>query len=375
MNETGNNSFNVHFSIISDPRRSNWRHKLLDIITIALCAVICGCDKWTEVEDFGQVKLEWFKTFLELPYGIPSHDTFGRVFAQLNPVEFQKSFVNWMKAIQKATSGQLVSIDGKTLRRSHDRGLGQGPIHMVSAWASENHMVLGQVKTEAKSNEIKAIPELLRLLDLTGCIVTIDAMGCQKKIAKQIVDQKADYMLALKGNQGQLHKEIELFFQDAQKDGFRDVDHGFHQTMDGDHGRIETRSYWITSDIDWLQDKGQWMGLTSVVMAFREREVNGDVASETSYYISSLDSDPKKIAQAVRGHWGIENGLHWVLDVAFREDESRIRQDHAPENFAILRHIALNILKKAQTKKSIRRMRLIAGWDNQFLATLLQGDF
>jgi len=287
-----------HFSIIRDPRKPNKRHKLLDIITIALCAIICRGDGWEQVEDFGQVKYDWFKTFLELPHGIPSHDTFGRVFALIDPEEFQASFVNWMKAIQQATAGEVVAIDGKTLRRSHDPGLGQAPIHMVSAWAGENQMVLGQVKTEAKSNQIKAIPKLLRLLDLSGCIVTIDAMGCQKKIAAQIIDQGADYLLALKGNQSQLHEEIELFFQDALKSDFRDVEHGYHQTVDGDHGRIETRRYWITSDIDWLPDRQKWKGLKSVVMVQRERDLNGVVSSETSYRISSLDNDPRKIARA-----------------------------------------------------------------------------
>jgi predicted transposase YbfD/YdcC len=374
MSKKGN-GINEHFSIIKDPRKSNCRHKLIDIITIALCAIICGCDTWVQVEDFGRVKYDWFKTFLELPHGIPSHDTFGRVFALIDPVEFQNSFVQWMKTIQKATSGQVVAIDGKTLRRSHDHAIDQGPIHIVSAWVNENQMVAGQMKTEKKSNEIKAIPKLLRLLDVTGCIVTIDAMGCQKNIARQIIDQGADYLLALKGNQGQLHQDIELFFQDAAKSNFREVPHGFHQTVDGDHGRVETRKYWITSDIEWLHDKEQWPGLTSVVMAQRERDVKGQVSVETRYYISSMAADPSNIAQAVRGHWGIENSLHWVLDVAFREDESRIRKDHAPENSAILRHIALNLLKKVDPKKSVKRKRLIAGWDNQFLANVLHAGF
>ena len=371
MRESGNGIIE-HFSIIKDPRESNRRHKLIDIITIALCAIICGCDSWEEVEDFGEFKVDWLKTFLELPHGIPSHDTFGRVFARIDPVEFQASFSNWMKAIHQATAGQVVAIDGKTLRRSHDRPAGQAPIHMVSAWASENRMVLGQVKTEAKSNEIKAIPKLLRLLDLTGCIVTIDAMGCQKKIAGQIIDQQADYLLALKGNQSQLHQDIALFFQDAAQSEFQDVPHGYHQTVDGDHGRIETRQYWIVSDIDWLEDRKDWKNLQSIVMAQREREVNEVVSAETTYYISSLDTDPQTLAHAVRGHWGIENSLHWVLDVAFREDECRVRKDHGPENLAILRHAAINLLKKESSKKrSVKRKRRIAGWDNDLLMRIL----
>jgi predicted transposase YbfD/YdcC len=371
MKET-DNGIKEHFSGITEPRQSNKRHQLLDIITIALCAIICGCDGWEQVEDFGEAKYEWFKTFLELPHGIPSHDTFGRVFSAIDPVEFQESFVNWMRAIQDATRGEVVSIDGKTLRRSHDRGGGQGPIHMVSAWASENQMVLGQVKTEAKSNEITAIPELLRLLDLAGCIVTIDAMGCQKAIAARILDQKADYVLALKGNQGRLYDDIDLFFQDARQSDFQDLNYGYHQTVDGDHGRIETRRYWTTSEIDWLPDKEKWKGLTTVAMVERERDINGSVTSETSYYITSLKNDPQKIADAVRRHWRVENCLHWVLDVAFREDDSRIRKDNAPENCAVLRHIALNLLKRENSKRrSIKTKRLRAGWDNQFLASVL----
>ena len=367
-----NSSITEHFSGITEPRQSNKRHQLLDIITIALCAIICGCDGWEQVEEFGEAKYVWFNSFLELPHGIPSHDTFGRVFSVIDPVEFQESFVHWMRAIQEATRGDVVSIDGKTLRRSHDRGAGQAPIHMVSAWASENQMVLGQVKTEAKSNEITAIPTLLRLLDVNGCIVTIDAIGCQKAIAAQIVDQQADYVLALKKNQGRLHEDIDLFFQEAGQSDFQDVDYGYHHTVDGDHGRIETRRYWTTSDVDWLPDKAKWKGLTTVAMVERERDINGSVSLETSYYITSLKNDPQRIAHAVRRHWHVENCLHWVLDVAFREDESRIRKDHAPQNCAVLQHIALNLLKKEQSKRrSIKTKRLRAGWDNQFLENVL----
>jgi predicted transposase YbfD/YdcC len=361
-----------HFDGITDPRRSNKRHHLLDIITIALCAVICGCDGWEQVEEFGEVKHDWFKTFLSLPHGIPSHDTFGRVFACIDPVEFQSSFVSWMGAIQAATEGEVVAIDGKTLRRSHDRGGGQKPIHMVSAWASENQVVLGQVKTSEHSNEIEAIPLLLRLLDVHGCIVTIDAMGCQKAIAGQIVDQGADYLLALKANQGLLYDDVSLFFKDAVQSDFRDLDYGYHQTVDGDHGRIETRRYWTTSEIDWLPDKERWRNLQTVVMVERQREINERLTSETSYYITSLENHPQQIARAVRRHWSIDNSLHWVLDIAFREDESRIRKDHAPENAAVLRHMALNLLKKENSKRrSIKTKRLVAGWDNQFLHTVL----
>lgn len=361
------------FSQLTEPRESNKSHKLLDILTIALCATIAGCDGWSQFEEFGRSKIEWFKTFLDLPHGIPSDDTFARVFSALNPLEYQEAFLNWVKVIQTLTQGEIVAIDGKTLRRSHDRNAGKKPIHMVSAWASENHMVLGQMKTDVKSNEISAIPQLLALLDIKGCIVTIDAMGCQKDIAEQIVTQEADYVLALKGNQGRLHEDLRLFFQDAQKDGFRDTPHRYGESIDGDHGRIETRRYWTTSDLDWLPDRGLWKGIKTAVMVQREREIKENVSLETTYYISSLENDPQTLARAIRGHWGIENRLHWVLDVTFREDDSRIRRDHAPENMAVLRHMALNMLKKETSKRiSIKTKRLKAGWDNQFLQKILQ---
>lgn len=362
-----------HFSQITDPRESNKSHNLLDIITIALCATIAGCDGWSQFEEFGRCKMEWFQTFLELPHGIPSEDTFARVFAAIDPVEFQEAFLNWVQVIQTLTKGDIVAVDGKTLRRSHDRNAGKKPIHMVSAWASENHMVLGQMKTDSKSNEISAIPQLLKLLDLQGCIVTIDAMGCQKDIAEQIVNQGADYVLALKGNQGRLHEDLKLFFQEALESGFRDTEHGYEESVDGDHGRIEIRRYWTTADLDWLPGLKLWKGIKTAVMVQRERDIKDKVTSETCYYISSLDNDPKTLARAIRQHWGIENRLHWVLDVTFREDESRIRKDHAPENMAVLRHMALNMLKREDSRRtSIKTKRLKAGWDNKFLAKVLQ---
>ena len=364
------NSIKDFFSDLTEPRESNKRHQLLDIVTIALCAVICGADTWEEIEEFGHAKHGWFQTFLELPHGIPSPDTFARVFASMDPHEFQEAFVGWVKSIQTVTKGQVVAIDGKTVRRSHDKDT--SPVHMVSAWAQENRMVLGQVKTDEKSNEITAIPELLRVLHLEGCIVTIDAMGCQKTIAEKIIAKKADYVLGLKGNQGNLHDDIELFFQDCLASGFRDVPYDYHETVDGDHGRIETRRYWTTSDIEWLSEKHLWKNLNTIVMVQRERLIGGKVGMETSYYISSLESHAGEVAKAVRGHWSIENSLHWVLDIAFREDESRVRKDHAPENFAVLRHMALNLLKKeSSSKRSIKTKRLKAGWDTEYLGKIL----
>ena len=356
------------FSGVTDPRDSNKRHQLIDIIAVALCAVICSADTWEEIEEFGHVKHLWFKTFLELPHGIPSSDTFARVFASLDPAEFREAFLKWGEAIKTAVKGHI-AIDGKTVRHSYSNET--SPIHMVSAWALENRMVLGQVKTNEKSNEITAIPELLQVLALEGCIVTIDAMGCQKTIAEKIADKGADYVLGLKKNQGNLHADVELFFQDCLASGFGDVPYNCCQTIDGDHGRVETRRYWATSDIEWLSDKPLWKNLRTIVMVERERNVNGEVSVETGYYISSLGSEIKQLAKAIRGHWGIENSLHWVLDIAFREDESRIRKDHAPENFAVLRHMALNLLKKEPSVKSIKRKRLRAGWDNEYLVKIL----
>lgn len=354
------------FSDLTEPRDSNKRHKLIDIVTIALCAIICGADTWEDIEEFGATKREWFEHFLELPHGIPGHDTFARVFASIDPKEFQQAFLKWVGAIRS-----IVAIDGKTLRRSH--GKDTSPLHLVSAWACEHKMVLGQVRTHRKSNEITAIPELLSVLELEGCIVTIDAMGCQKEIVKTIIDRGADYVLGLKGNQGTLHEDVKLYFEECLSTGFKDIEYDYHETVDGDHGRIETRRYWVTSDVDWL-DKALWKGLSSIVMVQRERYVEGATSVETSYYVTSLKGSAESIARAVRGHWGIENSLHWVLDIAFREDESRIRKDHAPANFAVMRHMALNLLRQeTSSRRSIKTKRLKAGWDTDYLARILRG--
>jgi len=346
----------------------------MDIITIAICAVICNADSFEDIAEFGKAKYKWLKGFLELPHGIPSADTFERVFARIDPDEFKDSFIRWVQAICELTKGAIVSVDGKTVRRSHDKSNGKSAIHMVSAWACANGIVLGQRKTEEKSNEITAIPELLKLLEIKGCIVIVDAMGCQRYIAETIIDKGADYVFSLKGNQGRLQNGVELFFQEQRKDNFKDVSFDYHETVDGGHGKIEIRRYFTTSDIGWLQGREDWKNLETICMVERERHFGDRVEQETSYYIGSIGSNAERFGHAVRSHWGIENSLHWVLDVCFREDESRIRKDNAPENFAVLRHIALNMIKRESTlKKSIKSKRLRAGWDNAYLLKVLAG--
>lgn len=376
MQETSKADIGEYFAGLDDPRIDRTkRHKLLDIVVIAICAVICGADGWVDVEEFGKAKKKWLRTFLEMPNGIPSHDTFGRVFAQLDPEQFQQSFIDWVQAVSVLSDGQVVAIDGKTLRRSHDHTLGKAAIHMVSAWAEANHLVLGQVKTEDKSNEITAMPALLKMLAIKGCIVTIDAMGCQTEIANLVIEQGADYVLALKGNQGNLHKNVQSLFEYAQDMDFRDVPHDFHKTVDGGHGRIETRRCWTISEpefIAYLDPKGEWRGLRSFGVVEAEPQIGSELSCERRYFISSLPGEAEQFTRAVRGHWGVENKVHWILDVAFREDDSRIRKDNGAQNFAILRHIALNLLKQEKSAKcGVKVKRLKAGWDEAYLLKVL----
>jgi predicted transposase YbfD/YdcC len=365
-----------HFSELEDPRRYNRRHLLHDIIVIAICAAICGADDWVAVEDFGCAKQSWFGKFLELPHGIPSHDTFGDVFSLLDPEQFRRCFIQWVQAVNEIAGGQVVPIDGKKLRRSHDKTLGKNAIHMVSAWASENHVVLGQIKVDDKSNEITAIPQLLDLLEISGCIVTIDAMGCQREIARKIVEEKeADYVLALKGNQGGLFEDVKDLFGHAQDIRFENCE--YHRTEEKGHGRLEVRECWTLSDPEYLasiQNLADWRGLQTVIMVKSERFVDGKRSEESRYYISSLPDDVKLALRAVRGHWGIENEVHWVLDIAFREDECRIRKGNGAQNFAVLRHVALNLLKQEKTAKcGVKNKRLKAGWDESYLLKVLSG--
>lgn len=325
-----------HFKDLEDKRvERTKRHKLIDIVTIAICAVICGVDSWVLMEAYGKKKEKWLKQFLELPNGIPSHDTFARVFARIDPQQFQNCFLSWIKSINKITEGEVIAIDGKTLRHSYDKGKDKGAIHMVSAWATSNKLVLGQCKVEEKSNEITAIPELIKVLDIAGCLVTIDAMGCQKEIVKSIAEKSGEYIIALKKNQGNLYKNVEEIFKEAISKGFEGFKYSEFHTKEDKHGREEIRHYLMLSDIEERIDTDKkWVNLQSVGMVEYIRKVNGKTKVETGYYISSLTNNAKLLGESVRTHWGIENSLHWVLDVAFREDDCRIRKDNAPQNFA-----------------------------------------
>lgn len=367
-------TFESFFENIQDPRHHNKRHRLIDIIFIAICAVVAGADTYEQIENFGKQRKRWLSKFLKLAHGIPSHDTFGRILERMIPNEFQNSFIRWIESVAELTKGQVIAIDGKTLRRSHDNSNDKKAIHMVSAWASANKVILGQLKTDEKSNEITAIPNLLKLLDISGCIITIDAMGTQKKIAKTIIDQGAEYILALKENQKTLCQDVSLFFKQAQE--MKEQGYTFDEAtcVDGGHGRIETRKAIVTSDIGWLQDKKNWEGIKTIGMIESTREVDGNLSHEKRYYISSLDCDAQTFGRAVRSHWGIENSVHWVLDIAFREDESRVRKGNAPENFAAIRHIALNLLRNNKTfKGSVKTKRLNAAMDTKYLEQVMFG--
>ena len=365
----------AYFSVLEDPRRYNRRHKLLDIVVIAICAAVCGAEGWEDIELFGETKEEWLRGFLELPHGPPSDDTYRRVFAALDATEFQSCFMDWIEAVEELTKGQVIAVDGKTLRRSHDRSKGKKALQMVSAWASANGLVLGQRKVDGESNEITAVPELLDALEIAGCTVTLDAIHCQTETVETIVDKGADYVLPVKENQPRLLEALQGLFDDPGEMHWVKCD--YHRTEDRGHGRVEIRECWSTSDPEYLNYIGtlaKWRGLQSIGMIQAERQLGDQTTVSRRYFISSLSGDAERLLKAVREHWGIENEVHWVLDIAFREDDCRIRKGHGAENFAVLRHIALNLLRReTSAKRSIKGKRMKAALDENYLLKVLIG--
>jgi len=365
-----------YFSTIKDPRVERTRaHPLASILSLSLCAVICGAESFVAIEQFGRAREDWLRTFIDLPNGIPSHDTLGRVFSALNPVALERAFREWVAALTTVTQGEVIAIDGKALRRSFQRA-GGAFVHMVSAWATSNRVVLGQIKTDDKSNEITAIPRLLELLNVRGCLVTIDAMGCQKAIVEKIVEAKADYLIAVKDNQAKLHAAIAAEFELRVPSLAKAQSLDFHETEETGHGRLETRRCWTLSDLSAIPQRDDWQQLTTVVLVETERTLNDKTSIHRRYYISSVkDMTASHALAAARAHWGIENELHWVLDVAFREDDCRVRVQHAAENFAVLRHMAVNLLRSAAGPKvpkiGIQNRRLLCGWDTEFFLRVL----
>jgi predicted transposase YbfD/YdcC len=368
MSERLSISIIEHFEDMPDPRQqAKVLYPLSEIILTTLCAIICGADSYVEIEEFGNAKIDFLRRYLPFEHGIPSHDTFGIIFSSIDSKLFNEKFIQWVRSIQKSIP-KFIAIDGKTVRRSKDGEI--HPIHVVSAWANQQGLVIGQTKTGEKSNEITAIPELLTMLELHGAIVSIDAMGCQKKIIRDIVSKKADYVIAVKENQRGLYEEIDLFFKGVESQTLP-LTLPTCKTFDKGHGRMESRTYTITDRIDFLTADEQWAGIKSIGSVTSVREINGITTENTRYFISSLPADEYLFAKAVRSHWGIENSLHWIMDIVFRDDECRIRKKHGPANFVTLKHITHNMLKSLPGKKSMRVRRKRAGWDDEFLASAL----
>jgi len=364
-----------YFDEMTDPRHHNVQHLLSDMLAIAILAAICGAESWTDVAMFGRAKKKWLATFLRLPRGIPSHDTFGRLFARLDPREFEQCIVNWTAELATCTDHQLIAVDGKTIRRSFDRADEKAAIHMINAWCDTNRLVLGQLATEDKSNEITAMPKLLALLNIQGATVTLDAMHCQKKTVQTIVRGGGDYVIAVKGNQGHLCEQLKITLDEAILLKFDGMPHDHVQTVDADHGRVETRRLWCTSDIDWVPGAAEWMNLNSVAVVESQREVAGGMSIERRYFIGSLPGDDAaRWLAAVRGHWSVENRLHWSLDVNDREDDCRIRKGNAAENFSRLRRVALNLLSCEKSVKVGKKAKSkMCGWDHDYLLKVLTG--
>jgi predicted transposase YbfD/YdcC len=363
-----------HFAALTDPRRREVTYPLINVVVIALCAVICGADDFVAIAKFGRTKRDWLARFLDLSSGIPSHDRFNAILAAIKPAQFEQCLLSWISALHEITAGQVIAIDGKTLRRSFDAASGKSAIHMVSAWATANHISLGQVVVDAKSNEITAIPKLLEMLELSGAVVTIDAMGCQTEIAQKIVAGGGTYCLAVKGNQPTLHQGLVNFFQEHLADDFARTPVRRHQTEEQGHGREETRYYFICPVPKHLPDAARWAGLKAIGMTINNTQRGGKDCNEVHYYLLSKHVAARRFAEAVRSHWGIENHLHWQLDVTFQEDQCRLRQGHADANFSSLRRTALSLLKHESTAKvGIKNKRLTAGWDEAYLEKVLLG--
>lgn len=363
-----------HFAELDDPRIDRKkRHDLIDILVLSICAIISGAEGWQGIVNFGHEKREWLSRYIGLRNGIPSHDCIAYVFARLSPEGFRSCFMAWVEGVRDKTEGEVIAVDGKTARGSRDSKRGQSPLHLVSAWACANRLVLAQEATNAKSNEITAIPKLLEWLDLKGCIVTIDAMGCQTAIAQQIIEQQGDYVLGLKDNQPSLHEAVADYFTVARRHDFKGIAHDYAEEIDNEHGRLETRRYWICDDLSTLPNPERWVGLRSIGMVERECTQGGKISREQRYFINSIAADAKPFAHAVRSHWGIENRLHWRLDVVMREDECRIRKDNSPAILAMLRHMSLNLFEKTHVKLSLKQKRFKAALSDDFRQQVVFG--